>query len=99
MILTILNAIIIAVLTVIIGVVVANNSCMSFSTSTELTEMSEVEPLIVYQFVSSLNVITNLLIAVPGLALLVLGFPVEGSLTMLCAIFSIAWHSSGERLF
>jgi hypothetical protein len=38
---------------------------------------------------------TNLLIAVPGLLLIVMGFPFEGIVVTLCAATSCIWHATG----
>lgn len=50
-------------------------------------------------FVDTLNVITNLLIAIPGIMLLVMGFPLEGGIVLLCGVFSCLWHAIGLRGF
>ena len=50
-------------------------------------------------FVDTLNVITNLLIAIPGIMLLVMGFPLEGGIVLLCGVFSCLWHATGLRGF
>lgn len=53
----------------------------------------------VLRHIHGLNVLTNLLLAVPGLMLAVMGFPLEGCIVILTALFSCLWHASGWQIF
>ncbi len=57
------------------------------------------DPSELLDFIDSLNVLTNVLIAIPGVMFAVMGFAFEGSLLVLTAIFSCLWHASGWKLF
>ena len=53
----------------------------------------------VLRHIHGLNILTNLLLAVPGLMLAVMGFPLEGCIVILTALFSCLWHASGWKIF
>jgi hypothetical protein len=60
---------------------------------------AEVDLEHVLRQINGLNVMSNLLIAVPGIILLIMGLPLEGGLVMVCAFFSTLWHATGWRSF
>jgi hypothetical protein len=62
-------------------------------------EQAGVDVSTLLEFVDALNVVTNLLIVVPGLMMAVMGFPIEGGVVLLCGVFSCLWHATGIRGF
>jgi hypothetical protein len=63
---------------------------------TSETQQQQVDVRHVLRHIDGLNVITNLLIAVPGVMFLVMGFVLEGSLVLLCSLASCLWHGTGS---
>ena len=97
MLLHVLNAVFLLAILAVIILLIVNNGCGRFHPKPP--GEAEVDVPAVFAFVNELNVLTNIMIAVPGLMLLVLGFPLEGALVLLCAVMSILWHASGTRVF
>jgi len=95
-----INAAILIALSIGIVCVVATQGCATLPprpTTEQSQETVDIEYIL--RYVNGLNVLTNVLIAVPGIMLLIMGFPFEGLIVLLCAVFSCLWHGSGWDVF
>lgn len=62
-------------------------------------EQAKIDNTTVLGAINAMNVMTNILIAAPAIALMSMGFIADGTVTLLCAAFSILWHASGWTVF
>jgi hypothetical protein len=97
--LSVLVQVIVLLIVILVVVYVAVTKSCSHVSPIPPAGLADADIEKVADFINSLNIITNLLIAVPGIMLLVMGFPVEGGLVVLCSIFSCLWHATGYRSF
>ena len=95
-----INAALLIAFAIAIVCVVATQGCATLPprpTTEHAKESVDIEFIV--RYVNGLNVLTNVLIAVPGLMLLIMGFTFEGLIVILCAVFSCLWHGSGWYAF
>lgn len=100
MVMRIFNSVALFALGILLVCLVASQGCHKVHThpaECDVNERVDVEQLL--RHVNGLNVLTNVLIAVPGIMLLVLGLPLEGTIVLMCTMFSCLWHASGWRTF
>lgn len=97
--LTLLNWVFIVVVIVAVMWVALSNNCSQYHPIPTHEELEEVDTELVFDLLYELNIYTNLVIAIPGLMLLFMGFVVEGSILILASIFSIMWHVTGEQVW
>jgi len=93
----VLNAIVLIVVGIGLVALVVVNSCSFFPPLPKEQTLEEANGAEVYRFVYALNIVTNVLFAVPGVMLMIMGFPFEGAIYILTAVFSALWHITGSR--
>lgn len=96
MLLTALNAVFIITILVAVVIFAMLNRCSKFSPIPTAGELDGVSVQKTAEFVNTLNIISNIIIVIAGLVVLTLGFPLEGGIFLLTAVFSMMWHASGE---
>lgn len=94
----ILNVVSLVVFGVLIVWLVADQGCHTVSNRpNDSISTSKVDVEHVLRQINGLNVLTNLLVAVPGIMLLLMGLPLEGGMLLLCTGMSCMWHASGWK--
>jgi hypothetical protein len=96
MLLTVLNSVFIVTILVAVMILTMFNRCSKYSPIPTEEELVNTSVLATAEYVNALNIISNIVIVIAGLAVLTLGFPLEGCIYLLTAVFSMLWHASGE---
>ena len=97
--LTILNVVFIITLLVVVIAIVMSNDCASYHPLPTREQLDNVDIVSTFRAVYRLNIMTNLMYAIPGLMMMFAGYAVEGGLLVLTALFSTMWHVTGDYVW